>query len=129
IRLPMNNTGTVEVQTGTLNLIINSRRPDTIKKRDWSTVECGSDIHTLSAGSSISAPNATVNLNTTETFAGGYNVGTTNMASGTATFNMSSVSFAVLNLSGGTLTGSANFGFSSGSTLNWSNGIMSGGGV
>src|SRR5206468_5973861 len=48
---------------------------------------------------------------------------------GTATFNMSSVSFSALNFSGGTLNGSANVDISPSGTLNWTNGIMSGAGV
>src|SRR5262249_383751 len=128
-RLAFNKTGTVEVEIGTLNLTDNGTHTGAFNVTSGAILQFGGGTHSLSAASSINAANATVNLNTTEAFAGGYSVGTTNMNGGTASFNMGSVSFTAVNLAGGTMNGSADFSFASSSTLNWTGGIMSGAGI
>src|SRR2546426_8442033 len=58
ISLPFNNTSTVEVQTGTENFATSVNYTDLVNSITASGLQIGSGTHTLSAVSSINAPNA-----------------------------------------------------------------------
>src|SRR4029079_6997679 len=89
-----------------------------------------SGTHTFDAASGINGANATVQLSATETVAGSYSAGQAIMSSGTATFTLGgSVTFPVLNFSGGTLTGTNTINIPGTGTLNWTGGVMAGTGA
>ena len=82
--VPFTNTGTVEVQSGTLQLNNNSTNTGaTYNLSSNTTLDFNSGTHTFDAASSINGANATVQLSATETFTGNYSAGTTNINGGT----------------------------------------------
>src|SRR5437867_9934822 len=128
ISLPLNNTGTVEMQAGTLNFSSGGMHSGPFSASNGATLQFGGGTHTLAATASVNAPSSNVILGGTAVSLGGtYNVtGTTTInggtntfsgnvtsggntltvTAGTANFNSNAISVASFNLSGGTVSGS-----------------------
>ncbi|AFZ60550.1 SBBP repeat-containing protein [Anabaena cylindrica FACHB-243] len=101
-----NNTGTVQVKTGTLNLYGGGSN---------------SSIFSIDTGATLKISNGNYDLNTGNSVTGAGNF---NIESGTTTVNAASTWAAPVNLIGGTLTGAGALTISN--KLNWSGGTLSG---
>ncbi len=148
IDIAFNNTGAVDVQTGTLSLTKGGASDNGFSGAAGTTLEFGGGTHTLNAGATVSIPNVifssgtvslsdSYNATTNTTVSGGtanFNGTVTSVGSsvtvsnGTANFSSaSSISTVTATLAGGTLTGSSSVTVTG--TLNWSGGTMSGTGA
>ncbi|MEY2539939.1 MAG: hypothetical protein QOG67_3679, partial [Verrucomicrobiota bacterium] len=123
-----NNTGTVNVQTGTLAL----QGGDSGNTTGAFNVSSGATLNlqsnfTFAAGSSFAGA-GTVNFNsgTSDLNGSSYNVSAINVAGGTANFN-TNASVVGINLTSGTLAGTGMLNASG--LVTWSGGTMSGTGV
>src|SRR5207249_3165077 len=58
ISLPLNNTGTVEVQTGTLNFSSGGTHSGPFSASNGATLQFGGGTHTLAATASVNAPSS-----------------------------------------------------------------------
>ncbi len=144
--VPFNNTGSVDVQAGTLTLDAGGTSGNTMNVAASGTLSFGSS-YTHTPGGSVSGAGTLTFTNGTHSFAAGqFNpTGTVNFSGGTITvnntFNAAALgtisafvtfnapeSFGNLTLaSGGTLSGTGNV--TVGETLNWTSGTMSGSGT
>ncbi len=144
LNVPLANTGTVEVQSGTLSLDGGGTNSNVITAAAGASV--GVSGFTLAAGSSLTAPtlsfsgtattqDGTLNITETTTVGGTVtfngnvqNLGTTLDINGTAVFNSNDISAQTINLQG-SLQGSANVSVpAAAGTFNW-RGQMAGTGV
>ena len=146
LQMLFNNSGMVDVQTGTLTLgdsiggTAASTGPFVISSGAWLRF-AGSSSQTLNTGATVTgagsvefiggtvALNGTYNVGGTTSVTGGAptfyssaTLGTLTVTAGTATFN-SSVSSGAITLSAGTLTGT---GAINATSLNWTGGTMAG---
>jgi phage baseplate assembly protein gpV len=129
--IAFNNSGTVDVQMGTLNLNNGGNSTGAFVAEDGTTLAFNQGTHTLRAASGVSG-GGTVQFGTTAfggggnvTVLGSYSVDTTNLISSTVNFAHDST-VDNLNLSGGALTGLNKVTVTG--TLNWTGGTMSGAG-
>ena len=148
IGIPFNNTGTVEVQTGILELNNGGTSSGAFNVSAAAAINFAGGTKTLQAGSSISAPTSTITFSGggTTTVGGDYNAGATTVASnvtftgnviavgntltitnGAIAFNSNDVTVSTLNLQNGTLGGSASTTVDG--IFNWTGGTMSGSGA
>lgn len=148
--MAFNNSGAVEIQTGTLALFGGGTHTGTFSVPAGTTLNLAGGAHTTSVGSAIAgAGNLTVSSGATPTLTGLVNVTGTNTFTSSSTANLTgnyictnntlvvsggTVNFngtgmvtpAVVNLSSGNLSGSQDV--TVGSAMNWSGGTMSGSG-
>ena len=104
ISAAFNNSGTVDVESGTLDLSGGGTSSGTFKGAAGATVAFGGTT-TLTSASSVTGPNVTFESGTA-TVAGSYAVtGTTSVTGGTVNFNSPTATTAGLSQSGGTLSG------------------------
>jgi cysteine-rich repeat protein len=145
-----NNTGTVAVQSGTLDLKNNGTHTGGFTVATGATLRFNGGTHGLSAAASITGGGNVVVLNTSTTVnhAGSFAVsGATTVSAGTANFtgsvtaigaltidggtanfsNTDGINPSTLTLASGTLSGSSNVNVSG--LLTWTGGIMAGTGV
>jgi hypothetical protein len=104
-----NNTGTVAINTGTLDLSGGGTESGAITVASGATNEFGGGTFVVNSGASISGSGTWTSGGGISTFAGTSSLSTlaVNIISGTVNFNNStSLNFASLNQSGGTLAGS-----------------------
>ncbi|MEI6077879.1 MAG: hypothetical protein WCS94_20025, partial [Verrucomicrobiota bacterium] len=147
--IAFNNTGSVEVQTGTLSLGGGGTSTGTFTALAGTTLDLGGGIHNFTASSSVSGvgtfsvsggtANLAGSLNVagtnsfsagTANFSGSYAIvgGTLNISGGTASFNGDGMIIpGLLNLTAGTLGGSNNV--TVGTPMIWSGGTISGTGT
>jgi hypothetical protein len=131
ISIAFNNSGTLDVQMGTLNLNNGGDSTGSFVVEAGATLAFNSGTHTLRAASSVSGA-GTVQFGTTDFGGAGtinelgtYSVNTTNLVSSTVNFAHDST-LVNLNMSNGTLTGLNDVTVTG--TLNWTGGTMSGAG-
>ena len=129
-----NNTGTVNVTSGTLALNRGGTSTGSFVVSNGATLRFGGGTHTLNAGSNVSGA-GTVELGTGDFFndgtwnfnAGTYNLsGVTSVKGGTANFN-AAASTGTLSLSNGILGGTGTLNVTG--NLNWTAGSMEGTGT
>jgi hypothetical protein len=128
--------GLLEVSSGTLVLKANGSVTGSFEVDGGAALQFAGTQYVFSSGASLTG-NQTGDDGTV-TFGGssatifdvgsGYSIGTTNIESGIAAFDLSSASTHNLNQSGGTLGGSGLFTIGSGTTT-WTGGVMSGSGI
>ncbi|HWB10108.1 MAG TPA: DUF4214 domain-containing protein [Pirellulales bacterium] len=127
IQPAFNNSGTVDVQSGTLTLDGGGTSTGSFTSESGATLNFGGGTHNLTAASSITGAGAVGFTGATATIAGTYTVtGPTSISSGEADFNHDTTANAVV-LSGGVLGGSATF--TANGSFEWSGGSMGGGGT
>jgi hypothetical protein len=128
VRPGFNNSGTVDVKSGTLSLDGGGTSTGGFKAENGATLEFGGGTHDLSAASSSVTDAGTVGFaGATVTLGGTYAVtGTTLITAGKADFNHDATARTVV-LNGGTLGGSATF--TANGSFEWSGGTMLGGGT
>jgi hypothetical protein len=126
INVFLNNTGTVDVASGTLSLPAGGSNSSSYTVETGATLTLGGGSHGLNAASTVSGAGNVTFSGANVTLAGGYSVtGTTTISNGTVSFD-SNVTVTTLTLSGGTLTGGADVTVSG--TLTWTGGQMIGAG-
>ena len=128
VGVTLNNTGTVDVQTGILNLTNGGTHSGNFTGTAG-TIGFGGGTHLINAVSSITTQNVQFSGSGTTTINGTYNVaGTTGISNGTATINGTLPSLgSALNISGGVLN--INGSNASVATLTQSNGALAGTGT
>ena len=145
VSCPFDNTGTVNVQSGVLNLRGGGTGSAVFEGSAGSTLRFGAD-YTLTATSKVTSPGTvdfdagTVNVGGTYDVSGTTSVSgattsftgtlaavgdTVSISGGTANFGAAPITTATLNLTGGTLASGAEFRVTG--NLDWSAGTMSGG--
>ena len=124
----LNNNGLLNVQTG-LFVLDGGTSSGSFVVDSGATLRFNSSSHTLDSSSSVSgAGDLQVITGGTATFAGSVTVTGSTTISGIATFNMASVTFPILLVSG-TVTGTAAITIPSGGAFTWAAGTMSGTGT
>ncbi|HEX7255988.1 MAG TPA: Calx-beta domain-containing protein [Gaiellaceae bacterium] len=122
---PVDNDGTVEVLTGTLSFD-GGDGPNASSGEFLvpSTLQFGGGTHDLAADSSLSGGGTVRFAGGTANVGGGYDLGTTEVTSGTANFNASDSVTDVLNQSGGIVGGSGVFTLTGPGASSWTGGQM-----
>jgi len=124
--VPFNNTGTVNVNGGTLSLAGGGSSGGAFNVASGTMLDLAGGTHNLTGASVSGAGEVNVSAGTVN-FAGSYTVtGNTNISGGTANFNVPT-SISGCTLSGGTLGGSGTVTVTG--TLSWTGGTMSGSGT
>ena len=126
--MPFNNTGVVNVQTGTLNLAGGDGGSTTgdFNVSAGATLQISSDFN-FSASSDLTGAGSVNFSNGTQQINGTFTVPAVTISGGVSTnFNVP-VSLSTLDLTGGTLAGSSTVTVSG--SINWVNGNMAGSGV
>ncbi len=128
--LVFNNTGAVDVNSGTLNLQGGGTSTGSFVANAGGVLNFGGGTHNLNAGTSVTGAGTvqigggTWNLN-----AGTYNVtGTTMVNGGTANFAVNAGT-NLLNVGGGTLATAATATFTTSGLFDWSGGTLAGAGI
>jgi RHS repeat-associated protein len=128
LRLPVNNSGTIDAQSSILTLQGGGSSSGTLTVEPLGVLEFQTTAYSLAATSSATGQ-GTIDFGSSNatTVAGTYNVGTTLITDGEVDFN-STATTGTLNQSGGTLGGTGTFMVSSGAS-SWTSGTMSGTGT
>jgi uncharacterized repeat protein (TIGR01451 family) len=129
IRTVFNNSGEIQVASGTLRFTNNSTSTGTLTAAEGTVVEfadaiVGVPTHTWEAGSSLTADTVIVRIVTN--ILGSYSVSETTVFSSTANFGSADHAFPRLMMEGGTMTGD---GVWTVQDLDWAGGAMAGGGT
>jgi hypothetical protein len=124
-----NNSGEIQVASGTLRFTNNSTSTGTLTAAEGTVVEfadaiVGVPTHTWEAGSSLTADTVIVRIVTN--ILGSYSVSETTVFSSTANFGSADHAFPRLMMEGGTMTGD---GVWTVQDLDWAGGAMAGGGT
>ncbi|MBL8481950.1 MAG: choice-of-anchor D domain-containing protein, partial [Rhodocyclaceae bacterium] len=109
VQVEFNNTGSVQVQTGTINLSAGGTHTGNFSTNAGATLQFGGGTHNLNGGAASTAgtlqlSSGTVNVNTAYTVSG---AGVFNMAGGTLTGAGDLTLAAAGNFTGGTMSGNA----------------------
>jgi hypothetical protein len=123
---PLNDSGTVSVQSGTLRLTAGGTSTGAYQVAAGDTLDFNNGTHTLTAASRISGAGVVNFSGGSVGIAGSYAVASPTLVSGgTASFNGTADSTGSLTVSAGTLNGSGLL--TVGGAMNWTGGSLSGG--
>ena len=124
IDIPFNNSGSVSVVTGTLQLSSGGTHTGTFNVPAGATLTFAGGTHNLVSSSTFSASGVVKIIGGAVNFSSAYNVaGTTNISNGTVTFNNAATTSQLI-LSSGTITSTTPLTVTS--VLTWTGGTMSG---
>jgi hypothetical protein len=117
-----NNSGTVNVNSGTLALQFGGTDSGSFAVTAGNTLSFSGGYHNLAAASGVSGAGTVAVSGGTVDVQGSFSPAAVSLSGGVVNFFANPVSLATLNMSGGTLLGGADVGVSS--ALNWSGGTM-----
>jgi len=127
IQVPFTSSGTMNVQTGTMEFSGGGTNTGALAVASGATALFSNGTYNFDAGSNVSGAGTVSIGNATWSFnAGSYNVGSTTISVGTANFNAAATT-ASLSLTGSALDGSGTISVTD--NLTWTGGTMDGGGT